>query len=78
VGFTGGSCRDNLCNSMLCQVLDSGRCRFPLKARPSMEAVGIDVYGLATKVGWRIYPIYNGVDPELVPYASSVGIVFIH
>jgi len=78
MGFTGGSCRDNLCNGMLCQVLDSGRCRFPLKARPSMEAVGIDAYGLATKVGWEIYPIYNGVDPNLVPCASSIGIVFIY
>lgn len=78
VGFASGSCRDSLCGSMLCQVLDSGRCRFPLKARPSMEAVGIDVYGLVTKVGWEIYPIYNGVDPKLLPCASTVGTVFIH
>ena len=42
VGFSCGSCRDLLCGSTLCQVLDSGRCRFPLKARPSIEAVGID------------------------------------
>jgi len=78
VGFSSGSCKTTLCGGMLCQVLDSGRCRFPLKARPSMEAVGIDVYGLATKVGWEIYPIYNGIDPNLAPCASSVGIVFIH
>jgi predicted metal-binding protein len=78
MGFGSGSCRDSLCGTMLCQVLDSGRCRFPLKARPSMEAVGIDVYGLAAKVGWQIYPIYNGVDPEQVPCASTVGVVFIH
>ena len=78
MGFAGGSCRDNLCNGMLCQVLDSGLCRFPFRARPSMEAVGIDVYGLVAKVGWEIYPIYNGVDPKLVPCASSVGVVFIH
>ena len=78
MGFGCGNCRVSLCDSMLCQVLDSGRCRFPLKARPSMEGVGIDVYGLVAKVGWEIYPIYNGVDPKLVPCASSVGIVFIH
>jgi len=78
VGFSTGSCRDSLCGGMLCQVLDSGRCRFPSRARPSMEAVGIDVFGLAAKVGWEIYPIYNGVDPRLVPCASSIGIVFIH
>jgi len=78
VGFSSGSCRDSLCGSTLCQVLDSGRCRFPFRARPSMEAVGIDVFGLATKIGWEMYPIYNGVDPRLVPCASSIGIVFIH
>jgi len=78
VGFGSGGCKTTLCGGMVCQMLDSGRCRFPLKARPSMEAVGIDVYGLATRVGWEIYPIYNGVDPKLVPCASSIGIVFIH
>jgi len=78
MGFGSGSCRDSLCGGMLCQALDSGRCRFLLKARPSMEAMGIDVYGLVTKVGWQIYPIYRGVDPKLIPCALSVGIAFIH
>jgi len=78
MGFGSGGCKTTLCGGMVCQMLDSGRCRAPLRARPSMEAVGIDVYGLATKVGWEIYPIYNGVDPKLVPCASSIGIVFIH
>jgi hypothetical protein len=43
-----------------------------------MEAVGLDVYGLAAKVGWEMYPIYDGVDSKQIPCASSVGIVFIH
>jgi len=78
MGFGAGGCRDALCNNSLCQMLDSGRCRFILKARPSMEGVGIDVFGLVAKVGWEIYPIYNRVDPRLVPCALSVGIIFIH
>jgi len=78
LGFAAGSCQNHLCNGMLCQVLDSGICRFPLKARPSMEAIGIDVYGLVTKVGWKIYPVYESVDPKLVPCASLVGIIFVH
>ena len=78
VGFGAGSCRDTLCNSMLCQLLDSGRCRFTLRARPSMEGVGIDVFGLVAKVGWQVYPVYGSVDPKLVPCAISVGVVFIH
>lgn len=76
--FGSGTCWSLLCDRKSCQALDNGICRFPLKARPSMEAVGIDVFGLATKVGWEIYPIYNGVDPDLVPCASCIGIVFIH
>lgn len=78
LGFAAGSCQNHLCNGMMCQVLDSGLCRFPLRARPSMEGVGIDVYGLVTRVGWEICPIYESVDPKLVPCASLVGIIFVH
>ena len=54
-------------------------CRFPSLARPSMEAVGIDVFGLATKVGWDAYMI-RCIEPNLseIPSAMSVGIVFIY
>lgn len=78
LGLGAGSCKLNLCAGMYCQVLDSGRCRFPLKARPSMEAMGMDVFGLAARLGWEAYPIYAGVDPSLVPCAIHVGVVFIH
>ena len=78
LGFGAGGCRDTLCNGGLCVMLDSGRCPHILKARPSMEAVGIDVVDLVKKVGWEIYPIYRGCDPRTIPSAISVGIVFIH
>ncbi len=78
IGFGAGSCRDTLCDGGLCQKLDSGRCRYILMSRPSMEGVGIDVCDLVNKVGWDIYPIYRSVDPKLVPCAVSVGITFIH
>jgi len=79
MGLGGGSCKDYICNGLTCQVLDSGRCRAPLRARPSMEAMGIDVFELANKVGWDIYPLtYAEDDPESIPCALSVGIVFIH
>lgn len=77
VGFGAGGCRDTLCNGGLCQMLDSGRCPHILRARPSMEAVGIDACDLINKVGWEIYPIYRTVEPGSVPCAISVGIVFI-
>lgn len=77
VGFGAGGCRDTLCNGGLCQMLDSGRCPHILRARPSMEAVGIDACDLINKVGWEMYPIYRTVEPGSVPCAISVGIVFI-
>jgi len=78
MGFTQGSCRRALCGQDQCLALAGGTCPYPLKARPSMESVGIDVYGLVTRVGWRIYPIYRSVNPAEVPSALSVGIVFVH
>ena len=76
MGFGGGSCKDYLCGGVICQFLDSGRCRFPLRARPAMEAISIDVFKLVKKVGWEVYPLMGKLD--LVPRAISVGIVFIY
>ena len=71
------SCNAALCNSAPCKVLEGAKCAHPLKARPSMEAMGIDVFRLVRKAGWEIYPIYRTVDPSAVPRALSVGIVFV-
>ena len=75
MGFGGGSCKDYLCQGILCQYLDSGRCRFPHRARPAMEAVGIDVIDLSRKVGWEIYALVD--DLSAIPCAVSVGMVLI-
>ena len=77
MGFGAGGCRDTFCNGGLCHMLDSGRCPHILRSRPSMEGIGIDVFALVNRVGWKIFPIYRSVDPNLVPSAISVGIVFI-
>ena len=37
-----------------------------MKSRPSMEAVGIDVYKMAAQAGWDIYPI-GSERPEDMP-----------
>lgn len=76
MGFGGGSCKDYLCQGLLCQYLDSGRCRFPHRARPAMEAVGIDVLDLVNKVGWEAYALVD--DLNTVPCAITVGIVFVY
>jgi len=78
VGFGGGTCKMTLCKGAICGVIQDGNCRFPLKARPSMEAAGIDVFDLADKVGWDICMIRK-VEPDLsvIPCAVSVGILFV-
>ncbi len=78
-GFSAGGCKTTLCSGMPCQFFDSGRCRFPLKARPSMEGVGIDAFGLITKVGWEVYPIASKyADTGSIRCAVAVGIIFIN
>ena len=75
-GLGGGSCKDYLCKGLTCQFLDSGRCRFPHRARPAMEAMGIDVIDLLAKVRWEAYALLD--DLSSIPCAVSVGIVFVH
>jgi predicted metal-binding protein len=76
MGFGGGSCKDYLCQGRLCQFLDSGRCRFPHRSRPAMEAMGIDVLGLVQTVGWRAYALVDDLGD--IPCGITVGIVFIY
>ncbi|NIS81121.1 MAG: hypothetical protein GTO14_13160 [Anaerolineales bacterium] len=75
MGFGGGSCKDYLCQGLICQFLDSGRCRFPHRARPAMEAVGIDVIDLINKAGWKAFALLD--DLSVIPCAVTIGMVFI-
>lgn len=58
-GFIGGCCR--LCDE--CVAVHGGmQCRFPFNARPSMEAMGIDVIATAEKAGLTVsFPISDRV-----------------
>jgi predicted metal-binding protein len=76
MGFGGGSCKDYLCQGVICQYLDSGRCRFPHRSRPAMEAMGIDVTDLINKVGWEAYALLD--DLTQIPCAITVGILFVY
>ena len=77
VGFGGGSCKRLFCPDEDCRALKPGQgCRFPLLSRSSMEGVGMDVYRMATKVGWEIYPL--GRAPSDAPHGTLAGIVFIY
>ncbi|MBU2549228.1 MAG: DUF2284 domain-containing protein [Proteobacteria bacterium] len=77
-GFAAGSCRHTFCGQLeTCQAMTNGRCRHSLRARPSMEAVGIDVYRLTASVGWDIYPIGSDCRPDEVPKGTLAGIIIV-
>jgi predicted metal-binding protein len=77
-GFAAGSCRHTFCGQQeSCQAMEGGKCRFSLLSRPSMEAVGIDVYHMVARAGWDIYPIGSGDKPESIPKGTLAGIVVV-
>jgi predicted metal-binding protein len=77
-GFAAGSCRHTFCGQQEgCQALEGKRCRFSLISRPSMEAVGIDVYRMVAAAGWDIYPIGSGAKPPDMPKGTLAGIIII-
>ncbi|WNY28735.1 hypothetical protein MmiEs2_09380 [Methanimicrococcus stummii] len=56
-GFTGGSC--HYCDGC---VKTGGECKTPYKARPSMEAVGVDVVGTLQNVDMNLeFPVSDKV-----------------
>jgi predicted metal-binding protein len=77
-GFAAGSCRHTFCGQQEdCQALGGKKCRFSLISRPSMEAVGIDVYQLVAAAGWDIYPIGSGAKPGDMPKGTLAGVIIV-
>ncbi len=77
-GFAAGSCRHTLCGQQkTCQAMEGERCRFAIKSRPSMEAVGIDVFKMVAREGWDIYPIGSDAKPDDIPKGILAGIIIV-
>ena len=77
-GLAAGSCKAVFCRDKPCKALDDkDTCRFPALARPSMEALGINVFELVKKVGWEIHAMGRDSNPEEVPSAMLVGLVLV-
>lgn len=78
LGLGAGSCLYSLCDGEFCHALKDGGCRHPLKSRPSLEAMGIDVIDLIGKAGW---PLSWRIDGPAAASASNVisavGAVFV-
>jgi predicted metal-binding protein len=76
--FAAGSCKPVFCPDYQCQaLLAESSCRYPDLARPSMEAVGIDVFQLIRDVGWQISRITVKSDPESTPNGLLTGLVLV-
>jgi len=79
-GFGAGACRWHLCGGAECthpMIKLGGKCRNPMKCRPSMEGSGMDAFRMATKVGWDVYPIGMNCLPEQVPSGCRLVLVLI-
>ncbi len=77
-GLAAGSCKPVFCKGRACDALmHQGECRYPSLARPSMEALGINVFKLSRDVGWDIYTILKDSDPETVPKGMLAGLILL-
>jgi predicted metal-binding protein len=77
-GFAAGSCRHTFCGKLeTCQAMEGKQCRFPLLSRPSMEAVGIDVFHMVAKADWDIFPIGSNAKAVNMPKGTLAGIVIV-
>jgi len=77
-GLAAGSCKAVFCKGLPCQALEEGGiCRFPEVARPSMEALGINVFKVVEKAGWEIHHMGRDSNPKEVPSAMLAGMVLV-
>jgi predicted metal-binding protein len=76
-GFGSGSCKSLYCSAQRCAVLAGDKCRHSLRARPAMEAAGIDCFALSIALGWPIYPIGKSARPESIPAGFLMGLLLV-
>jgi len=77
-GLAAGSCKPVFCTDYDCQALiDGASCRYDDQARPSMEALGINVFKLIEDVGWEIHHLTCESDPASVPGGVLAGLVLV-
>lgn len=65
LAFVAGPCS-------LCDECRPDACRLPERARPSLEAAGVDVYAAAASVGWRLEPVPDRESP-----AAYLGLLLV-
>jgi hypothetical protein len=43
-----------------------------------MHGVGMDVFRMATRQGWDVYPVGESTPSSAVPHLSTFGLVMVH
>jgi len=77
-GLAAGSCKPVFCKDEPCNVLtEDGECRNPFLARPSMEAIGINVFKLVEDIGWDIHRIFKKSRTQDIPSAMLAGLLLV-
>jgi predicted metal-binding protein len=75
-GLAAGSCKPVFCRNDPCGALQGDRsCRYAELARPSMEAVGINVFKLVRNIGWEIHRILETSKARDIPAAMLAGLL---
>jgi predicted metal-binding protein len=73
-----GPCKSYWCPDQPCSALgEEKECRFSLKARSSVEALGINAFTMAAARGWEIYPCGEKVEPNAIPHVLLIGLILI-
>ncbi len=76
MGFGAGNCKDALCHFQpLCGEIQGTGCRHPDLSSPSMESCGMDVFSMAARQGWVVFPIGGTCAPESVGHGTLMGLV---
>jgi predicted metal-binding protein len=60
-----------------CPVLEGKVCYHYTRARPALEACGVDVFATARNIGWETFLIYPEHPEESVPCVSWHGLVLV-
>ncbi|HID18680.1 TPA: hypothetical protein EYP27_03965 [Candidatus Bathyarchaeota archaeon] len=62
-----GSCKPAFAHEN-CVALTLGvPCKYDLRRRPSMEGIGIDIFSLASEMGWDTYSLGKTCLPRFTP-----------
>lgn len=76
MGFAAGNCKDALCHFQpLCGEIQGTGCRHLDLSSPSMESCGMDVFSMAARQGWVVFPIGGTCVPESVGHGTLMGLV---